>query len=70
MITTNAKLTSNAGSNKMFIRITYAVISILKNVKILFIKKYFKSIKLSVNGGHAHIYKYYRVTLKLGVLCM
>lgn len=37
--TTNVKLISNAGSNKMFIRIAYALISVLKNVKILFIKK-------------------------------
>lgn len=44
----------------MFIRITYALISVLKNVKILFIKKYFKAIKLSVNGGHAHICKRYK----------
>lgn len=35
--TTNTKLISNAGSNKMFRRIAYALISVLKNVKILFI---------------------------------
>jgi len=37
--TTNAKLISNGGSDKMFIRITSALISALKNVKKLFIKK-------------------------------
>lgn len=68
--TTNAKLISNAGSNKMFIRITYALISVLKNVKILFIKKYFKAIKLSVIGGHVHICICFRMTLKLGVSFM
>lgn len=44
----------------MFIRITHALSSVLKNVKILFIKKYFKATKLSVNGGHAHIFKCYK----------
>lgn len=44
----------------MFIRIIYALISVLKNVRILFIKKYFAAIKLFVNGGHAHIYKYFK----------
>lgn len=37
--TANAKLISNAGSNKMFIRIAYVLISVLKNVKIFFLLK-------------------------------
>lgn len=54
--TTNTKLISNAGSNKMFRRIAYALISVLKNVKILFIKNILKLLN-SVNVDHASICK-------------